>query len=134
MGDKIPTLKSRFKGFILKIVIGVLVLTCLAIWTCSWTYSSGIRAGQLIKFSKKGIFFKTHEGELNLGGLRMGESNDGLRGNLWEFSVLDTDVLNKLEDAEGKRVKLSYKERFKAMPWQGDTNYFVTDVEIINSQ
>ncbi len=64
----------------------------------------------------------------------MGESNNGLRGNLWEFSVLDTDVLNKLEDAEGKRVKLSYKERFKAMPWQGDTNYFVTDVEIINSQ
>jgi len=132
MDDKKPTLKSRFKRFILKIVIGVLVLTCLAIWACSWTYSNGTRAGQLIKFSKKGVVFKTHEGELNLGGLRMGESNDGLQGNLWEFSVLDTNVLNKLQVAEGKRVKLSYKERFKAMPWQGDTNYFVTDVEIID--
>ena len=75
--------------------------------------------------------FKTNEGELNMGGLRVGASNDGLEGNLWQFSVLEEDVLNQLEEAEGRRVKLGYKERFRSMPWQGDTNYFVVSVEIL---
>ena len=127
-----PSLKSRLKKFILKIVLGVVVLCFLLIWACSWTYSEGTRAGQLIKISKKGVVFKTNEGELNMGGLRVGTSNDGLEGNLWRFSVLDEDVLEKLQTSEGKRVKLSYKERYKAMPWQGDTNYFIVAVEPID--
>ena len=126
------SLKSRFKRFILKVVLGVIALFLLALWACSWTFSEGTRAGQLIKISKKGIVFKTHEGELNMGGLRVGSSNDGLEGNLWQFSVLDETVLEKLEASEGKRVKLSYKERFKAMPWQGDTNYYIVDVDLID--
>jgi hypothetical protein len=66
-----------------------------------------------------------------MGGLRLGASNDGLEGNLWKFSVLDKDILKKLETSEGKRVKLSYKERYRSMPWQGDTNYFIVGVETI---
>ena len=127
-----PTIKSRFKTFILKVVLGVIVLCVLFIWACSWTYSEGTRAGQLIKISKKGVVLKTNEGELNMGGLRVGSTNDGLEGNLWQFSILDQEVLEKLEALEGKRVKLSYKERFRAMPWQGDTNYFIVGVEAIN--
>ncbi len=127
-----PSLKSRFKRFVLKVMLGVIVLCLLAIWACSWTYSEGTRAGQLIKISSKGVIFKTNEGELNMGGLRVGSSNDGLEGNLWQFSVLDADILEKLEASEGKRVKLSYKERYKAMPWQGDTNYYIADVEVID--
>lgn len=126
-----PSLKSRFKRFVLKVLGGVVVLVLLTIWACSWTYSEGTRAGQLIKVSKKGVVFKTHEGELNMGGLRMGTANDGLEGNLWQFSVLDDDVLDALISAEGQRVKLSYKERYKAMPWQGNTNYFITEVEVL---
>ena len=30
-------------------------------------YSDGYRAGTMIKFSKRGVMFKTYEGELNLG-------------------------------------------------------------------
>jgi len=123
--------KSRIKRFILKIVLGVVVLFLLLIWACSWTYSEGTRAGQLIKISKKGVVFKTYEGELNMGGLRVGAPNDGLEGNLWKFSVLDEDVLDQLEEMEGKRVKLSYKERYKSFPWQGETNYFIYAVEAI---
>ncbi len=132
MNKEKKSFKDRFKKFILKIVLGVIALCLLAIWVFSWTYSEGTRAGQLIKISKKGVVFKTNEGELNMGGLRVGTANDGLEGNLWQFSVLDQDVLNKLETSEGKRVKLSYKERFKAMPWQGDTNYFIVSVEVID--
>lgn len=132
MSEEKKSFKSRFKRFILKIVFGVFVLCLLLIWACSWTYSEGTRAGQLIKITKKGIVFKTNEGELNMGGLRVGTANDGLEGNLWQFSVLDEDVLNQLEEAEGRRVKLGYKERFRSMPWQGDTNYFVVSVEILD--
>lgn len=123
--------KSRFKRFILKILLGVTVLFLLLIWACSWTYSEGTRAGQLVKISKKGVVFKTNEGELNMGGLRVGDANDGLEGNLWRFSILDEDVLDQLQELEGKRVKLSYKERYKSMPWQGETNYFIYAVEAI---
>ena len=53
---------------------------------------------------------------------------------LWlgEKYILDENVLKQLEAAEGKRVKLSYKERFRSMPWQGDTNYFIVAVEVID--
>ena len=64
-----------------------------------------------------------------MGVLSVGSTNDGLEGNLWQFSILDEKVLKQLEAFEGKRVKLSYKERFKSMPWQGDTNYFIVAVE-----
>jgi len=127
-----PSFKSRLKTVILKVVSGVIVLCLLAIWACSWTYSEGTRAGQLIKISNKGVVFKTNEGELNMGGLRVGTANDGLEGNLWQFSVLEQDILDQLEASEGKRVKLSYKERYKSMPWQGDTNYFIVAVEVID--
>lgn len=132
MSEEKKSFKIRFKRFVLKVVLGVIVLCLFSIWACSWTYSEGTRAGQLIKITKKGYVFKTNEGELNMGGLRVGSANDGLEGNLWQFSILDENVLNQLEVSEGKRVKLSYKERFKSMPWQGDTNYFIVAVEVID--
>lgn len=131
MSEEKQSFNSRFKGFILKFVLGVIVICLFSIWACSWTFSEGTRAGQLIKISKKGVVFKTNEGELNMGGLRVGSTNDGLEGNLWQFSILDEDVLNQLKALEGKRVKLSYKQRYKSMFWQGDTDYFIVAVEPI---
>ncbi|MCB0568368.1 MAG: hypothetical protein KDC66_01320 [Phaeodactylibacter sp.] len=98
------------------------------LWVCSWTFSEGTRAGTLIKISSKGVAFKTYEGQLNLGGFQQ-SANDGVVGNVWEFSVLDRDVYEKLQNYEGRQVKLHYKQRYKAMPWQGDTDYFITRVE-----
>ncbi len=131
MSEEKQSFKSRFKRFILKFVLGVIVICLLSIWACSWTFSEGTRAGQLIKISKKGVVFKTNEGELNMGGLRVGSTSDGLEGNLWQFSILDEDVLDQLKASEGKRVKLSYKQRYKSMFWQGDTDYFIVAVEAI---
>jgi hypothetical protein len=132
MANQERSFKSKMKSFFLRIVIGLIFVCALLLWMCSWTYSEGTRAGQLIKFSEKGVLFKTHEGELNMGGLRTGNANDGLEGNLWQFSVLNEAVIRDLVAAEGKRVKLSYKERYKAMPWQGETNYFIIGVEVID--
>lgn len=84
------------------------------------SYSKGYRAGELIKISHKGIIFKTWEGELSQG---VSESQ------FFQFSVTDPDIIEKLKDMQGQRVKLTYKERFRTMPWWGDTRYFVVNVE-----
>jgi hypothetical protein len=53
----------------------------------------------------------------------------------WEFSIYDRDeeVRNKLNKAieEGQRVKLLYEEKYVRFFWQGDTKYFVHDVQTV---
>jgi len=85
------------------------------------TYSQGFRAGELVKFSNKGLVFKTWEGEISQG---VSEAQ------VFKFSVEDREkeVIQKLIDYQGQSVKLTYKERFGTFPWLGDTKYFVTDV------
>ncbi len=97
------------------------------VWVSSWTYSDGTRAGTLTKISKKGVVFKTYEGQLNLGGFQ--HDPEGISGNIWDFSVPKKDVYEQLQHFEGKQVKLFYKERYRAMPWQGKTTYFVYNVQ-----
>ena len=106
------------------VVVGIIGYFVFA----NWTFSEGTRAGYLVKMSKKGVVFKTYEGQLNLGGFQSG-GQSGVIGNIWEFSVKNDEVYQELQTMEGKQVKLFYKEIFNAMPWQGDTNYFIYDVE-----
>ncbi len=86
------------------------------------SYSQGYRAGELVKFSKKGVLIKTWEGQINQG---VADSQ------IFHFSVEDKDtaVIRKLIDLQGHSVKLTYKERYRTFPWWGDTRYFVINVE-----
>ena len=86
------------------------------------SYSEGVRAGELIKFSSKGVIIKTWEGEISQG---------VSEGQLFKFSVEDDEkeVIQNLKDLQGKYVKLHYFERFKNIFWLGDTKYFITKVE-----
>lgn len=34
-----------------------------------------------------------------------------------------------MKNFEGDKVKLFYKERYKTLAWQGDTNYIVYNIE-----
>lgn len=119
------TLQQRFKTTIFRIFLVSLLVFAVVLWVCSWTYSEGTRSGNLIKVSTKGVVFKSFEGELNLGGVRMQE---GLEGNIWSFTILNDDVAEAVKEFEGKRVNVYYKERYKTMPWKGDTNYIVTEI------
>jgi hypothetical protein len=97
-------------------------------------YSDGYRAGTVIKLSRKGLVFKTYEGELNLGmGIHDAGSSVSI-SNVWNFSVQSSDstCLAMLDTAmlSGKRAKLHYREKFVAVPWQGDTKFLVYKVEI----
>ena len=94
-------------------------------------FSEGKRAGEIIKISKKGIVFKTHEGQLNTGGF--GEGDGDITSSIWHFSVRknDTQVLKDIDAAidGGYRVKLYYHEKFATLFFLGDTKYFVYKVE-----
>ena len=74
------------------------------------SYSTGSRAGVPVKFSRKGVIFKTYEGELNVGGLT--NSSEGAIPTSWKFSVRRSDEnvhrdINRAME-ESKRVKLFY--------------------------
>src|SRR5210317_1149818 len=85
-------------------------------------YSEGIRSGELVKFSKKGVLIKTWEGEISQG------VSDA---QLFKFSVEgdEKQVIEDLNTYQGSFVKLSYFERYKHLFWIGDTKYFITKVE-----
>ena len=121
--------KGIKKGLLLLLLLGI-VGGGIYIWVCNWTYSEGTRAGYLIKVSRKGVVWKTFEGQLNMGGVQTNDS--GLTGNIWDFSIPKKADYQTIQTQEGQYVKLHYREVYKAMPWQGKTNYFVTKVELVN--
>ena len=90
------------------------------------TFSEGYRAGELIKISKRGMVFKTWEGRLSQGVSEEQQFN---------FSVQKTDkeVLEQLKEFQGKKVRLTYIERFGTFFWMGDTKYYVKGVEVLTS-
>ncbi|WP_439128874.1 6-phosphogluconate dehydrogenase [Polaribacter sp.] len=111
----------------MKKIIGVLVSTAIILTVLYYlfiyfiTYSTGVRSGELIKISRKGVLVKTWEGEIS----------QGISGaQIFTFSVEDKNkqVINDLQKYQGKYVKLNYKERYATFFWLGDTKYFVTKV------
>ncbi|HQE35110.1 6-phosphogluconate dehydrogenase [Flavobacterium alvei] len=110
------------KILIIITAILTLVLICYFAFLYNATYSEGVRSGELIKFSSKGIIFKTYEGELS----------QGISGaQIFSFSVLDSEekVISDLKELEGHYVKLTYIERYKTFPWWGDSKYFIIGVQ-----
>lgn len=85
-------------------------------------YSSGVRSGELIKFSKRGVLFKTWEGEMSQG-------ISGAQIFVFSVSSSEKEVIENLEKLQGKYVKMHYLERYKTFFWWGDSTYFITKVE-----
>jgi hypothetical protein len=116
-------------------VLAVLFLLIFGIfyYLTVWSYSDGERAGTVSTFSRRGYVFKTYEGVLNVGGFS-GETGS-LTPQYFSFSVKDDSVAAKLNEAirTGKRVTLHYEEKLVRLPWNGETKYFVTEVELIDT-
>lgn len=92
---------------ILFIILGSLLALYLLYFAFVYfvPYSEGTRAGELIKFSHRGVLIKTWEGEIS----------QGISGaQIFSFSVLDQnkEVIEKLKEYQGNYVKVSYIERF----------------------
>jgi hypothetical protein len=130
-----PSAAPRKKGhifrnlliFILVIIIGIITFSYYGI------YDEGVRAGNVVRISKKGVLFKTYEGQLNL------QSFGALKGSAspfletFDFSVEKNrpDIIRELEavSLSGERVNLHYIKRYTLFPWRGETKYFITGVE-----
>ena len=97
--------------------------------------SDGKRVGVLTKFSNKGVFIKSYEGELNMGGVRNNVNSKGERNvvaNVWEFSCSNPQMAEKLENLIGKEVVIKYHESFVGL--KRDTRYDVVSVEEVNNK
>jgi hypothetical protein len=115
----------------MKKAIGILVLglVLLAGWTwvaLHWSFSTGERAGYVQKFSRRGWFCKTWEGEMAL------VSMPGTVAEKFYFSVPDETVAEAINESVGRRVSLSYRQHI-GIPTTcfGDTQYFVDGVQVI---
>ena len=131
ISESIDSGVKKTKRFFRRVLMGAFLLAVVVAGVymlyASWTYSEGTRSGDLIKISKKGYIFKTYEGQLKLGGIDL-TKEEGL-SDTWEFSVKDEAIAQQLEKLQGEKVILRYKQVNKAMPWQGDTDYFIYAIE-----
>ena len=110
----------------------ILVIMLFSSFFIFGSYSSGYRAGRIMKLSHKGFVFKTYEGQLDIGGLQ-GGGDDGAASTVWDFSVKDDEVVTAINEAVdyGWDVKLHYREKYYKLFFFGDTKYFVYEVEKI---
>ena len=129
IGTSIDTGKRVVTSFVKKLLIAAFVLSILAgvgyYLFASMVYSDGSRTGQLIKISEKGYVFKTYEGSLSLGGISVEDDKTNI-GSIWEFSVLDEAVFQKMISLRGKKVVVQYEEKYRVIPWKGDTKYLIS--------
>lgn len=118
---------------LLSIIILILVLGIFS-FLYFGIYDEGVRAGVVVRVSKKGVFFKTYEGQLNM------ETFGALKKNTpfmqsFDFSIEKSrkDVIKDLEQASltGERVNLHYIKRYIKIPWRGNTKYFIEEVETL---
>lgn len=107
--------------FVIAVIIG-LALYVTAVYHV--TFSEGFRSGELVKVSKKGILFKTWEGEISQGVSEAQRFSFSIEKDQERIIVL-------MKEYQGKFVRLTYKERFASFPWLGDTLYFIIDIERI---
>ena len=124
-----PPQNNKLSRFFVIFALVFVAAALLYYFICGFTYSEGTRSGILTKISKKGYVFKTFEGELNIGGIYQ---NNGtiVPTTVFYFSVQDKKIYYDLQQAEGKRVVVYYKQVFKNFFWQGDTDYFVYQISI----
>ena len=109
-------------GIFLAIVVAAFALWTL--FTLTWSYSAGERAGYVQKLSKKGWICKTWEGEMAM------VTMPGTVAEKFYFTVPEDEVAKSINATVGRRVVLHYEEH-KWIPFScfGDTGYFVTGVK-----
>lgn len=118
---------KKFVGWFVFILI--IILAAFIYWKYFFTFSEGYRAGLLQKFSKKGTFFKTYEGEMILSSVQS-RSDIALASEKFFFSVADEKIANDLNKIQGVYIVVHYTEKNGILPWVGETRYLVDSVKV----
>lgn len=126
--------KSVLKKWLIRVAAAAIVLYGLYIlFGYYFTYSSGYRAGKIIKFSNKGYVFKTWEGQIYLGTITPDDA--GISSKYWDFSVDrgNAEIQRQIETAMSHKqeVRLHYREKLVQFSWRGETRYFVDSIEMV---
>ena len=103
--------------------ISVLSVCFLVLVSCAPNYSKGERVGVVTKLSRKGLFFKSWEGEMLVA---LPESFGGsIQPEKFEFNA-DESIVDALRTAlvTGKRVQLVYRQ-WALCPWNIDNDHVV---------
>ena len=84
----------------------------------------GERVGVVTKLSYTGLYFKTWEGQMIIGG------QGTVTMDLWDFSIPDKEVVKEIQAAlnSQKKVKLVYHQVAPIRPWVGKTSYYIKKV------
>jgi hypothetical protein len=128
------TILPKKKSFISRMIkwIFILVFIWLAVWFVGGTYitvDSKFRSGNVIKFGKDGWLLRTYEGTLRMGG---GEGMMNSDRSEFDFSVADKGMIDALEKVDTRRtVKLWYDKTLFALPWRGNTKYYIVKMEVM---
>ena len=121
-------MKRVFKRIL---IVAAIILLCAFAILYWGTYGEGTRSGVIMKVSKRGVVFKTSEGQLDMQGFGAVNSVNQF-SEVWVFSIQKDrdDLIERLEKASlsGERIELRYIERYAIFPWRGDTKYFVREV------
>jgi len=131
----------------MKIIIAVLIVLIM-IAGCAGgcemlnrtEYIKGSRVGFIVKFSQRGLFWKSYQGEVAMGGV-LNSAMGGATPNTWNFSLdnqqrrgENVDSLVTVINAflgEAKPVKISYYAPFFSWPWRSSSRFLVQKVESI---
>ena len=108
-------------------VISAIFISGYTYLMLSWSYAEGERAGYVQKFSKRGWFCKTWEGELAM------VSMPGTMSEKFFFSVRDDSVANKINANIDRKVAMQYKQHV-GLPTScfGETEYFVKNLLVLD--
>lgn len=109
----------------------ILAVLTLVVASGCCEVSDGVRVGTITKFSHKGLFCKTWEGQLLMGGLVPG--GQGMSANVWSFTVEDpalVETVQKIQES-GKQVKIHYSQEWITGPCRSETDYFAKKVSAV---
>lgn len=113
-------------------IIIIVVIAIFFYYRFYFVYSTGVSSGNLNYVTKRGVIFKTYEGKMIQAGF--GSKVAGaLQSNVFNFSVSDEAVANKLMLSGTKSVELHYKEYLGGLPWRGESRFVVDSIISISS-
>jgi len=114
----------RWFLFLIVIIGGIFIY-----WKYFYTYSEGYRAGLLQKFSSKGTFFKTYEGEMILSSVSSNR-DVAIASEKFLFTLTNRTLVRQFDTLQGETVIVHYKQTNGTVFWRGDSQYLVDSVKV----